>query len=177
MFNVTCKIRKMIRAGVNVTIGTDSSASGSANLLAEMRYDRELYRSMYGEDLNPEIIFRMVTANAAKAFWMDDRIGSLDEGKLADLLVIRAKDENPYENLLGAKMEDIELITIAGKPLYGELRFLELLNGKIPSGYTKITVDGRDMFVTGDPSGLYLKIRKKTGVKKVLDFLPFEPGA
>jgi hypothetical protein len=32
------------------------------------------------------------------------------------------------------------------------------------------------MFVIGDPAELYLKIREKTGVKKVLDFLPFEPA-
>ena len=175
MFNVTCKIRKMIKAGVNVTIGTDSSASGSANLLDEMRYDRALYRSMYGEDLNPELIFRMVTANAAKAFWMQDRIGSLEEGKLADLLVIKAGQTDPYENLLNAKMEDIELITLAGKPLYGELRFLDLFGGKIPSGYTQIHVGGRAMFVVGDPAGLYKMARKKVGLKKILDFLPFEP--
>ena len=175
MFNVTCKIRKMIEAGINVTIGTDSSATGSANLLEELRYDRALYRSIYGEDLDPETIFRMITVNAAKAFRMQDRIGSLEEGKLADILVIKAIEENPYENLLSTTMEDIELVTLAGKPIYGELRFLDLINGKIPSGYTQINVGGRAMFVTGDPSGLYAAARKKIGIKKVLDFLPFEP--
>ena len=175
MFNVTCKIRKMINAGINVTIGTDSSATGSANLLEEMRYDRALYRSMYGEDLDPEIIFRMVTINAAKAFWMQERIGSLEEGKLADLLVVKAQDDNPYENLLKTKMEDIELLTICGKLIYGELRFLDFFGGKIPAGYTCINVGGRVMFICGDPAGLYKTVRQKVGFKKVLDFLPFEP--
>ena len=175
MFNVTCKIRKMIELGVNVTIGTDSSATGSANLLDEMRYDRALYRSMYGEDLEAETIFRMVTVNAAKAFWMDDRIGTLEEGKLADLLVIKACREDIYENLLGAAMEDIELLTLAGIPIYGELRFLDLLGGELPEGYTQITVAGRPMFIKGDPTELYRNVRKKVGLKKVLDFLPFEP--
>ena len=179
MFNVTCKIRKMIKAGINVTIGTDSSATGSANLLEEMRYDRMLYRSMYGEDLDPKIIFEMVTKNAAKAFWLQDKIGTLEEGKLADLLVTKAKKDDPYENLLNTTMEDIELLTLAGKPILGELRFLDLFNektdGKIPDGYTQITISGRPMFVRGDPAGLYKMARKKIGLKKVLDFLPFEP--
>ena len=179
MFNVTCKIRKMIKAEVNVTIGTDSSATGSANLLDEIRYDRELYRSMYGEDLNPELIFRMVTINAAKAFWMQDRVGSLEEGKLADLLVTKAKMDDPYENLLNTKMEDIELLTLAGKPILGELRFLDLFNekdgGTIPAGYSQIHIGGRAMFACGDPAGLYKRVRQKIGLKKVLDFLPFEP--
>jgi cytosine/adenosine deaminase-related metal-dependent hydrolase len=175
MFNVTCKIRKMIKAGINVTIGTDSSATGSANLLEEMRYDRALYRNMYGEDLSAEMIFRMVTINAARAFRMQDRVGSLENGKLADLLVIKARREDPYENLLDAKMEDIELLTLAGKPLYGELRFLDLFNGKFPAAYSQITVGGRTMFVLGDPAEHYTKVRKKIGFNKILDFLPFEP--
>ncbi|MDR2661725.1 MAG: amidohydrolase family protein [Treponema sp.] len=175
MFNVTCKIRKMLRAGVNVTIGTDSSATGSANLLEEIRYDRELYRSLYGEDLPAKTIFQMVTANAAKAFWIQDRTGALEEGKLADLLVIKARHEDPFENLVQAAMEDIELITLAGTPVYGELRFLDVFGGRFPAGYTGITVGNRPMFVKGDPAGLYKTVRKKIGFKKVLDFLPFEP--
>ena len=175
MFNVTAKVRKMINAGVNLTIGTDSSATGSANLLAEMKYDRELYRKLYGEDLPAEKIFEMVTINAAKAFWMQDRIGTLEEGMLGDIIVLRAKDENPYENLVNAEMKDIELLILAGKPIYGEMRFLDIFNGELPQDYTQIMVENRSMFVKGDPSGLYKEVREKIGFKKELDYLPFEP--
>jgi cytosine/adenosine deaminase-related metal-dependent hydrolase len=175
MFNVTCKVRKMLNAGVNVTIGTDSSATGSANLLEEIRYDRELYRSLYGEDLPAKTIFQMVTANAAKAFWIQDRTGVLEEGKLADLLVIKARNDDPFENLVHAAMEDIELLTLAGTPIYGELRFLDIFGGKLPAEYSTVTVGKRPMFVKGDPAGLYRTVRKKIGFKKLLDFLPFEP--
>jgi hypothetical protein len=72
-------------------------------------------------------------------------------------------------------MEDVELLIRAGKPIYGEFRFLELLGGKLPPEYSQIMVADRPMFVLGDPAGLYLEIRKKVGFKKVLDFLPFEP--
>jgi cytosine/adenosine deaminase-related metal-dependent hydrolase len=175
MFNVTCKIRKMLKAGVNVTIGTDSAATGSANLLAEIKYDRELYRKMYGEDLPAETIFKMVTANAAQAFWMQDRIGALDEGKLGDIIVLKGRLDNPYENFAQASMEDIELLVLAGTPIYGELRFLDIFGGNLPKAYSKINVAGRPMFVKGDPAGLYREARRKIGFKKILDFLPFEP--
>ena len=176
MFNVTAKIRKMLKAGVNVTIGTDSSATGSANLLAEIKFDREFYRNQYGEDLPAETIFNMVTANAARAFRMDDRIGVLEEGKLGDILVLKAKNDDPYENLVTASMEDIELIILAGKPIYGEERFTDFFDsGSLPSGYTTIKVAGRSMFVAGDPAGLYKMVRQKVGNKKVLDYMPFEP--
>jgi len=183
MFNVTAKVRKMLKAGVNVTIGTDSSATGSANLLAEMKYDRELYRRLYGEDLPAKTIFEMVTKNAAKALWMQDRIGSLDEGLLGDILVVKANEDDPYENLVNTGMKDIELVVLAGKPIYGEMRFLDIFRGSsgkqdaLPEGYTKITVDKKDMFIKGDPAGLYNEVRKKVGFKKELDYLPFEPAA
>ena len=176
MFNVTAKVRKMINSGVNVTIGTDSSATGSANLLAEMKYDRELYRNLYGEDLSAEKMFEMVTINAAKALKMQDKVGTLDEGKLGDILVLKAKNENPYENLLDASMKDIELLILAGTPIYGEMRFIDIFdNSALPKGYTQIKVGSKAMFVKGDPAALYREVRNKVGFKKKLDYLPFEP--
>jgi cytosine/adenosine deaminase-related metal-dependent hydrolase len=177
MFNVTAKITKIIQAGINITLGTDSSATGSCNLLAEIHYARDLYRRLYGEDLPAKTIFEMVTMNAAKAFKAEDRIGTLEEGKLADILVLKGRIDDPFENLASASMDDIELLVLEGKPIYGEFRFLELLDENIPQGYSKITVAGRPMFVMGDPAALYRTIRKKVNVKKVLDFLPFEPEA
>jgi len=176
MFNTTAKVRKMLKAGINLTIGTDSSATGSANLLAEIKYDRELYQKLYGEDLPAQKIFEMVTINSAKAFRMDGRTGSLEEGKLGDVLVLKAKKDDPYENLVDADMKDIELLVLAGNPIYGETRFLDIFNGNLPDGYTTIKVGNRDMFVKGDPAGLYNEARKKIGFKKVLDYLPFEPA-
>ncbi|GHT75347.1 hydrolase [Spirochaetia bacterium] len=176
MFNVSAKVRKMLKAGVNVTIGTDSAATGSPNLLAEMHYARSLYQTMYGEDLPPVTIFEMVTANAAKAFWLQDRLGTLDTGKLGDILVLKRRLDDPFENLASASMNDIELLTLEGTPLYGERRFIELFGGRLPEGYTEITVGGRPMFVTGDPGALYSTIRQKVGFKKTLDYLPFEPA-
>jgi len=175
MYNVTCKVRKMIKAGVNVTIGTDSSATGSANLLAEIKFDRKLYQKLYGEDLSPKKIFEMMTINAAKAFRLDGKTGSLDEGKLGDILVLKAKEDDPYENIVNASMENIELLVLAGKPIYGETRFLDIFNGKLPDGYTQMKVGKKEMFVKGDPVGLYKLVREKVGFKKVLDYLPFDP--
>jgi len=76
--------------------------------------------------------------------------------------------------MASASMEDIELLLMAGKPLLGEERFLDLLGGKLPKDYSWIRIGGRRMFVVGNPSGLYDKVRTKVGFKKVLDYLPFE---
>jgi hypothetical protein len=107
---------------------------------------------------------------------MQDRIGSLEPGKLADILVLKAVKDDPYENLIEASMKDIELLVLEGKPIYGELRFLDIFGGELPDGYSKIKVGRRPMFVKGDPAGLYAEVRRKIGFKKELDYLPFEPN-
>ena len=174
MFNATCKIKKILAAGINVAIGTDSTHTGSANLLEEMRFARLTYQKLYGEDLPAKDLFPMVTINPAKAFRMADRIGSLETGKNADIMVMKAVKEDPYENLAGARMEDIELLTVDGVPVLAERRFADLLpdEGK---GYEEIQSGGRPVLVKGNPATLYKAIREAVGFKKTLDYLPFEP--
>lgn len=171
MFNATCKIRKMLRAGINVAIGTDSTATGSVNLLAEMKFAREIYREMYGEDLPASVLFKMVTANPAKAFRMADRVGALEPGMNGDVLVLKARKDEPYENLAVATMEDIEFLSVGGVPVLAEKRFEELLPD---SGYEELSVGGRSVFARGAPATLYRSVREAVGFKKRLDYLPFD---
>jgi 5-methylthioadenosine/S-adenosylhomocysteine deaminase len=173
MFNVTCKIRRMLAEGVNVCIGTDSTATGSVNLLEEMRFARRTYGRMYGEELPARTVTEMVTRNPARAFWMQDRIGSIEEGKLADLLFLRPRVSDPYEALLQAQIEDIELILREGSPLYGDQRWEELFRQRGVK-YTRAGVRGRSVCVRGDPAGLLAKVRDAVGFKKVLDYLPLD---
>lgn len=172
MFNVTCKIRKMLKAGVNVAIGTDSTATGSVNLLSEMQYARQVYRKMYGEDLPAKTLFEMVTSNPAKAFRMADKIGALEPGMNADILILKAKKDDPYENLAQASMEDIEFLSVDGVPVLAEKRFAELA----PDGveYEEVSIGGRAMIAKGRPASLYKAVRKAVGFKKRLDYLPFD---
>jgi 5-methylthioadenosine/S-adenosylhomocysteine deaminase len=171
MFNVTCKIRKFLKAGVNVSLGTDSAASGSINLLEEMKFARRTYRALYGEDLNPREIFKMVTSNPAKALRMSAKVGDVAPGMLADLLVLRPHSDDPFENLLCSGMEDIRLLVIGGAAVYGEERFSDLKSPALD--YSEVSVGGRTMFVRGRPSELLKDVRAAVGFEKVLDFLPF----
>jgi 5-methylthioadenosine/S-adenosylhomocysteine deaminase len=173
MFNVTCKIKKMLEAGVNVSIGTDSTATGSINLLEEMRYDRETYRRMYGEELAAKKIVDMVTVNPARAFRIQKETGSLAEGKLADVLVVRQQKDDPWESLVAARVQDIELLVQDGSPLLGDAAHEELFAGRGVQ-YSKVSVRGRPMIVRGDPEGLMQRVRTAVGFRKVLDFIPLD---
>ncbi len=175
MFNVTCKIRKLLRAGVNVALGTDSTHTGSINLLAEMKYARDCYRSMYGEELPAKTLFDMVSTNPAKALRLEGKVGVLEPGAFADIAIFKARFEDPYENLCAAGSEDLELLTMAGKPVYGdEARFGSFFEAEIED-FGRVKVGGRTMFVKGDPAALYQGVRNSVGFAKRLDYLPFEP--
>jgi 5-methylthioadenosine/S-adenosylhomocysteine deaminase len=173
MFNVTCKVRKMLEAGVNLSIGTDSTHTGSVNLLEEMRLARETYRRMYGEDLPASRIAAMVTANPAKAFRLQERTGSIAAGRLADLLVLRPRASDPYEALLAARIEDIELLLLEGTPVLGAAEHEELFALR-ECPYTRVRVRGQAMCVKGDPAGLLAEVRRAVGFRKVLDYLPLD---
>ncbi|MBN1838304.1 MAG: amidohydrolase family protein [Spirochaetales bacterium] len=173
MFNVTCKIRKMLQQGVNVAIGTDSTHTGSVNLLEEMRFARRTYRRLYGEELEARTILQMVTVNPARAFWIGRKTGSIEDGKLADLLVLRPRHSDPYEALLSAQIEDIELLLQEGTPILGSAEHEELFALR-ECPYTRVRVRGREMCAKGDPGGLLARVRQAVGHKKVLDYLPLD---
>jgi 5-methylthioadenosine/S-adenosylhomocysteine deaminase len=173
MYNLTCKIKKMLAAGINVSLGTDSTATGSLNILEEMRFARKIYRKMYGEDLTARKIVDMVTINPALALKINNNLGTLEPQKLADILVIKAIKDDPYEALINTQSHDIVLLTLEGKPIFGAAG-LEELFAKQNNSFTKIRVKGKDMLVEGDPVKLLKRIQKALGYKKVLDFIPLD---
>ncbi|UCB45839.1 MAG: amidohydrolase family protein [Spirochaetota bacterium] len=171
MFQRTAKVKEIIEAGVNVSIGTDSPASGELNLLEEVRFAKKVYKEMYGDELANDSIVRMITLNPAKAFRLDKRLGSLEKGKLGDLLIIAGDKKKPYKSLVEANLKDIALVIMEGKPLYGDVSFEEMFNNH-KSEYTSVTIQGKDKLIIGDLNGVMEKMRKKVGFHKELPFLP-----
>jgi len=171
MFKKTAKIKKIIGAGINISIGTDSPASGELNLLEEIRFAKNTYKDLYNEELADENIVQMITVNPAKAFRLQDRLGSLEEGKLGDILIISGNSNKPYSSLVNAGFKDIALVFMEGKPLYGDVEFKDIFQ-ELGSGYTKIKIEGKEKFIIGDPNSLMKKMRKTVGFHKELPFLP-----
>ena len=84
-------VDKLLNAGVNVAVGTDGAASNnSLNMLEEMRFASLLAKGSSGDATAVDVhkALRMATVNGAKALGMDDRIGTLQPGKLADITAI-----------------------------------------------------------------------------------------
>jgi aminodeoxyfutalosine deaminase len=92
-------LAKMLAAGVNVALGTDSRASNpDLSVLAEFQFAAKQHAAVA-----PERLLRMVTADAAKALGRDAEIGTLSAGKFADLAIVELPKfaaDDPYELLL-----------------------------------------------------------------------------
>ncbi|MBC5792575.1 MAG: amidohydrolase [Nanohaloarchaea archaeon] len=82
-------INSMMENGINVALGTDGAASNnSLNLFQEMKLTGLLHKRDDPSKLTEQDVLDMATINGAKALGMEDEIGSIEEGKKADLAMI-----------------------------------------------------------------------------------------
>ena len=100
-----CPVGKLLKAGVNVAIGTDGCASNNdLDMLGETRTAALLAKAV-AEDaaaLDAFSALRAATLGGAKAMGLDDRIGSIEPGKQADLALIdlSALETQPLHHIL-----------------------------------------------------------------------------
>jgi predicted amidohydrolase YtcJ len=109
-----------------LVVGTDEPVY--TNLLPGFAYHRELLAMTYA-GIPPAAVLKAATINGASALGIDDRLGSIEAGKLADLYVVRG---NPLDDIKLAR--DIKLVVKDGIA-YDPAELLESAEGKIgPTG-------------------------------------------
>ena len=81
-------IARMLDMGVMVAAGTDNVMLNSVNMFSEM----EFLSKVYG--LEDRQVFKMCTLNAARILGLDERLGSIQEGKQAKLMVLNNRSSN-----------------------------------------------------------------------------------
>lgn len=82
---------KLLKAGVNVALGTDGATSACSLSMFEQMRTAGLIAKGFSQDptqLTVNQIIRMATINGANALKLDREVGSLAVGKFADLAVI-----------------------------------------------------------------------------------------
>ena len=118
-------LAKMAEAGVRLSIGTDGALSGNdLNMWLAMRLCAVLQKCENGDAtlLKAEDVVRMATIEAARAIGLGDRIGSIEAGKRADIILIDLDSPHltplydVYAQLLYAVgREDVVTVLIDGK--------------------------------------------------------------
>jgi len=117
---------KMIKNNVNVTIGTDGSASNNnLDLLQEMDTVSKVQKlyTMDSTAMDAKNTLFLATANSGKA--LHKKIGKIEEGYIADLAIIDLNDINlipyfnPYSHLIySASASNVKMTIINGKIIY-----------------------------------------------------------
>lgn len=90
-------IAEYTKQGINIGLGTDGAASNNRlDMFTEIRLAALLVKGLSGDAtaISAHEALEMATINGAKALGLDDKIGSIEVGKFADLTAIKLDDFN-----------------------------------------------------------------------------------
>lgn len=123
-------IAEMLQNNINVSIGTDGQGSGSnLDLFESMKYTALLQKGTKEDAVCMPAyeVLKMGTINGAKALGLENEIGSIEEGKKADIIILNLDDvvTNPINDLCAdivynVKGNNVETTIINGKVLMEE---------------------------------------------------------
>lgn len=118
------KLPELLALGVNVTVGSDHASSGIVDMPQEMRLACCCYKEtrINPRVMPPETGVEMATRNGAKAALLGDRIGSIEIGKDADVVLFDTQRPewqpliNPVANLVySATGDSVRDVFVAGE--------------------------------------------------------------
>lgn len=129
-------VRKMLYAGMRVGIGTDSPAmTNNLDVFDEMRMGLLLQRAVdaHQEFHNARKFVKLATYDAARALRAEDRLGSLEPGKVADIIAVdlsrshQLPTQYPYSALVhSANQDNVMMTMVGGKVLFENGEWLTL---------------------------------------------------
>jgi 5-methylthioadenosine/S-adenosylhomocysteine deaminase len=127
-------VPKMLKAGVTVGLGTDGAASNNdMNILSEMSTAAKVHKAISNDPtaLDSKTALLMATRYGAKTLGLEDRIGSLEKGKLADMITMRIDKPHSYplhdiysHLAYSAQASDVDLVMVNGKILLQDNKHL-----------------------------------------------------
>lgn len=127
-------IPRMLELGLNLGIGTDgASSNNNLNMFEEMHLTSLIHK---GFNMDPlllpaEEVLKMATIGGARVLGLDQEIGSIEEGKKADLIMIDLHKPHLYPqadliaNLVySAQGSDVKHLMVNGRLLLENYQFL-----------------------------------------------------
>ena len=120
LYGDTARVTVASRLGVRIALGTDWLPTGSMNLLRELQCADSFNSTYLGHFFSNQQLWEMTTSNAAAVTATDDVIGTLAQGKYADISIFAAHGKDPYRAVIEAEPQDVALVVCGGKVLYGD---------------------------------------------------------
>ncbi len=137
------KVPKMLELGVPVSLGCDGGPSNNTyDMVREMRLAALIHKAVVRDPLvvSAENVIEMATLAGAVAMGIDDKVGSLEVGKLADMILIDMHDlgltppVNPVSNLVySGNGLSVDTTIVNGKVLMRNKQLLTLNEEEVKS--------------------------------------------
>ena len=154
LYGTTVDMKAALASGLTIAISPDWSPSGSAGMIPEMTFAWRWLEDV-GTPISAKNIVEMTTVNPAAL--IGDKTGAIAPGYAADLLVVAPNGHaDPYETLIETQPAGVRLVTVGGRPLYGDAALLTRVN---PAAKTEpLTICGApkvvDMSDSDDGKGI-----------------------
>ena len=129
-------IPKLLQKGVTVGLGTDGAASNNdLDLFGEMGTAAKIHKvaEMDSTVMNARTVLNMTTIDGARVLGLEDRIGSIEAGKSADIIILDTNKPhwiplfNPYSQLVyAASGADVITSIIGGRVVMRDRKLLTM---------------------------------------------------
>ena len=126
-------IPENLRAGVNVALGTDGAASNnSTDMLETMKLAALIQKGIHRDAsvITADQVIRMAACGGARAIGMEDRLGTLEIGKKADMILVDPRHLKSFPNhdaeatvVYASSEENIDTTIVNGKIVYRKGNF------------------------------------------------------
>ncbi|PIE33806.1 amidohydrolase [candidate division KSB3 bacterium] len=130
-------VPQMLERGMRVGLGTDGPMSGNTmDMIHQLGYVSKLQKAMHKDPLimPPQTVVDMATIGGAQALHMEKKIGSLEAGKRADIIIISTDAPSMYPIydvysalVYCASPRDVQTVLVDGRILM-ENRHLKTLD-------------------------------------------------
>jgi cytosine/adenosine deaminase-related metal-dependent hydrolase len=128
LYGSTADVAAAKAAEVKIALAPDWSPTGSDGLLAELNYAAAWNEAQKPHPFTDRELVSMATSTAAGLIGAGDRLGALQPGHDADLLVIRPEADSSRHDawwtVSHATAGQVMLVTVGGEPLYGDPELL-----------------------------------------------------
>jgi cytosine/adenosine deaminase-related metal-dependent hydrolase len=164
LYGATTKVDAAVVAGVPIALGCDWGPSGTKNLLGELKIAKIVSDQMGGLFTDQDLV-RMVTCTPAAMIGWNSFLGSLDVGKLADLLIIDGSGGDPYTTLIDATERNVIAVIIDGRPRVGRATLIDPTS----AGVELIRIAQQDMVldIIENPAHPLAKVKLSDAVSKL----------
>ncbi len=144
-----CKVCEMVRMGLTIGLGTDGCASNNnLDLFGEMDTAAKLAKvmSFNSTGIDAKTVLKMTTSWGAAVLGLEKKIGTLERGKKADIIVVDLKSPHlcplysPESSVVySASGADVKDVIVNGKILMKDRKFMTLDPEEIMAKARKIS--------------------------------------